>query len=161
MSSQRPRRIVSGGQTGADRAAWDAAIAAGLDYGGWVPQGRVAEDGPLAVRYQNLRETPSSDPAVRTEWNVRDADATLIFSHGGLTGGTALTRRCARRLRKPWLHIDLAALTSDEVEASIAQWLEAERPATLNVAGPRASNDPAIYGAVRTLLERVLRSGNN
>ena len=161
MSSHRPRRIVSGGQTGADRAAWDAAIAAGLEYGGWVPRGRLAEDGPLAARYQNLRETRATDPAARTEWNVRDADATLIFSHGPLTGGTALTRRCAKRLGKPWLHIDLAALASDDVEALFRRWLDAERPDTLNIAGPRASNDSAIYGAVRAVLDRVLGSGGD
>ncbi len=74
-------KIISGGQTGADRAALDVAIECGIDHGGWVPQGRWAEDGPLPRGY-HMRETEVTQLATRTEWNVRDADATLIFSHG-------------------------------------------------------------------------------
>ena len=85
-------QIVSGGQTGADRAALDIALELGFESGGWVPLGRQAEDGKIPDRYPNLRETDSPLPAVRTELNVRDSDATLIVSHGTLVGGTALTR---------------------------------------------------------------------
>src|SRR5262245_27188842 len=98
------RRIVSGGQTGAERAALDVAIALDIPHGGWIARGRWAEDGPLPPRYR-LKETPSSIVSVRTEWNVRDADATVIFSHGKLTGGSALTRRLAREYKKPVLHL--------------------------------------------------------
>jgi hypothetical protein len=147
-------KLVSGGQSGADRAALDVAIELGIAHGGWVPQGRWAEDGVLAAPYQ-MRETDSPQVAVRTEWNVRDADATLIFSHGEPSGGTALTARFAASYQKPVLCVDLA--TSDETVAarSIAVWLAEFRPAILNVAGPRGSNDPLIYDAVSRVLRRV------
>ena len=90
--------IVSGGQTGVDRAAWAAAIELGLPIGGWVPKGRLAEDGEIPARYAGLREAESAEPAVRTALNVRDSDATLIFSHGPLTGGSRLTFDTAARL---------------------------------------------------------------
>jgi hypothetical protein len=147
-------KLVSGGQSGADRAALDVAIELGIAHGGWVPQGRWAEDGVLAARYQ-LRETDSPQVALRTEWNVRDADATLIFFHGEPTGGTALTVRFAASYQKPALCVNLA--TSDETVAAhaITAWLNEIRPAILNVAGPRASNDPLIYDAVSRILRRV------
>src|SRR3989442_8006923 len=88
----RPVEIVSGGQTGVDRAALDTALALGLTCGGWCPRGRRAEDGPLPARYP-LRETPSASYPERTEWNVRDSDGTLVLHHGRLRGGTALTNR--------------------------------------------------------------------
>src|SRR5512135_124388 len=99
-------RIVSGGQTGVDRAALDAARQLGLECGGWCPRGRRAEDGKVASGYP-LRETPSEDYAQRTEWNVRDSDATLVLTHGRPAGGTALTIAVARRLGKPLLVLDL------------------------------------------------------
>ena len=79
------KKIISGAQTGADRAALDAALALGLPIGGWVPRGRRAEDGPVPDRYPNLRETDTDDYETRTRWNVQDADATLILSHGPLS----------------------------------------------------------------------------
>ena len=85
------RRIVSGGQTGADRAALDAALGAGVPIGGWVPKGRRAEDGTIPERYSNLRETDTDLYETRTRWNVRDSDATLILSHGALAGGSKKT----------------------------------------------------------------------
>ncbi|HVU87102.1 MAG TPA: putative molybdenum carrier protein [Pirellulales bacterium] len=150
-----PVKIVSGGQAGADRAALDVAIELAIEHGGWVPRGRWAEDGPLPPRYR-MQESESAQPAERTEGNVRDSDATLIFSHGPPTGGTALTARVAERLRKPALSIDLAV--SDEAAAArdITAWLQRVRPQVLNVAGPRASNDPLIYDAVSRVLRRVL-----
>ena len=100
-------RIVSGGQTGCDRAAFDAALELGIPLGGWVPRGRLDEDGVIPVRYPNLREAESADPAVRTECNVRDSDATLLISHGPLVGGSALTARLADQMGRPHLHLDL------------------------------------------------------
>ena len=103
--SRRPARdlrVVSGGQTGVDRAALDLARELHLPCGGWCPRGRRAEDGVVPARYR-LRETPSTAYTQRTEWNVRDADATLILHRGPLQGGSALTARIARRLRHPLL----------------------------------------------------------
>jgi hypothetical protein len=150
----RLRKIISGGQAGADRAALDAAIALGIPHGGWAPKGRWAEDGPLARRYR-VREVDSSDPAVRTEKNVLTADATLIISHGPLTGGSRLTRILAHRHQKPVLHIDLAEVTLPRAVVKVRKWLLRHRPGVLNVAGPRASRDAAIYDAVRDLLMQL------
>jgi hypothetical protein len=105
-----PNKIVSGGQTGADRAALDWALAHGVECGGWCPKGRRAEDGVIPIAYP-LTETPSSDYAQRTEWNVRDSDATVIFSLAPrLTGGSRLTRDLAARHGRPFLHLHPASL---------------------------------------------------
>jgi len=144
-------RIVSGGQTGADRAALDWAIGRGIAHGGWCPRGRRAEDGRIARRYA-LLETPSRDYEQRTRWNVRDSDGTLIVSRAAeLTGGSAYTARCAERLGQPWLHVHPGA---DEAQA-IRDFLARHRIRTLNVAGPRASSDPGIYEYVFGVLERL------
>jgi hypothetical protein len=150
------RAIVSGGQTGADRAALDVGIECGLETGGWVPKGRLGEDGPIPERYSGLREAASADPAVRTALNVRDSDATLIVSHGPLSGGSRLTLREAVRLRRPVLHVDLDSVTPEQAVDRVRAWLQEVSPAVLNVAGPRASGDPAIAGAVRALLRSAL-----
>lgn len=144
-------RVVSGGQTGVDRAALDAAMALGLDVGGWCPAGRRAEDGAIPQGYP-LRETESADYAVRTEWNVRDSDATLILYRGALTGGTALTAKLARRLGRPLLVRDL---DSEPEPGEVALWLRANRVRVLNCAGPRESGAPGVGRAARALLERV------
>jgi hypothetical protein len=149
-------RIVSGGQTGADRAALDAAIALGIACGGWVPLGRVAEDGQIPPQYHDLTEAPSAEPAVRTELNVRDSDATLVISRGEPAGGSALTLAAAARLRRPALHIDLAQIAMPAATRRLAGWLREVQPHTLNVAGPRASEDPVIYEMARTLLTAAL-----
>ena len=149
-------KIISGGQTGADRAALDVALEHGLAIGGWVPKGRLAEDGAIPARYAGLRETDSADPAIRTALNVRDSDATLIVSHGPLSGGSLLTLEEARRLGRPALHLDLSARSLDDAAADVRAWLQHVDPATLNVAGPRASEDVTIADAVRTLLSRAL-----
>jgi hypothetical protein len=150
-------RIVSGGQTGADRAALDAALELGLDVGGWVPLGRQAEDGIIPDRYPNLKEAESKRPAVRTELNVRDSDATVIFSHGTLTGGTALTKSIAHKLTKPLLQLDLDRTSEVNASAELYHWLICQRLETLNVAGPRESEDPAIYAGTKRVLIAALR----
>jgi hypothetical protein len=145
-------RIISGGQTGVDRAALDVAIELGIPCGGWCPAGRRAEDGPIHLRYP-LRETPEIDPAQRTAWNVLEADATLILAPLPLGGGTLLARRIAHRRGKPYL---VAAPVPSSTEA-VGEWLDGfARRAVLNVAGPRESEAPGIYSAARELLLRVL-----
>lgn len=150
--------IISGGQTGADRAALDVAIAHGLTHGGWCPRGRTAEDGPLDARYR-LRETPSRRYAERTEWNIRDSDATVVFStRREVSGGTALTLAIARRSGKPVLHIvrgDPLAEPRD-VASRLATFLREHSVRRLNIAGPRASQEPQIADFVTAVLTFVL-----
>ena len=144
-------RIVSGGQTGADRAALDFALAHEIPHGGWCPAGRWAEDGVLDAGYQ-LHETPGADPAEHTEWNVRDTEATAILSIGAaLSGGSRLTAEIAGRLSRPCLHL---AQERDEPGAAerLVQFLLAHRVRVLNVAGPRASSEPGIGPFVTQIL---------
>ncbi|MGH7337286.1 MAG: putative molybdenum carrier protein [Myxococcota bacterium] len=154
-------RIVSGGQTGADRAALDFALANGIRAGGWVPKGRVAEDGRIPERYPDLVETESADPAVRTARNVRDSDGTLILSHGPLDGGSRLTFEEAERAHKPVLHLDLDQMDVAAAAARLQSWLAELRPHTLNVAGPRASRDPRIAAATGAVLAMALRGADS
>jgi len=150
------RKIVSGGQTGADRAALDVAMECGLEIGGWIPKGRLAEDGPISLHYGGLVETESSDPAVRTSLNVRDSDATLIVSHGPLHGGSLLTLEEARKLGRSVLHIDLSLTPQVSATTQLSEWLRAVDASILNVAGPRGSEDASICGSVSELLRAVL-----
>jgi hypothetical protein len=151
----RPEKIVSGGQTGADRAALDAAIELGIETGGWIPKGRLAEDGRIPHRYKSLVECDSADHAIRTELNVRDSDATLIVSRGPLTGGSLLTFEIAGRYGRPVLHVDPGSKSTDEAVDAVAGWLAGFECRVLNVAGPRASGDPDIYRLARELLLRA------
>lgn len=148
-----PRHVVSGGQTGVDRGALDAALAAGLPVGGWCPRGRRAEDGEIPEGYP-LRETPSARWEQRTEWNVRDSQATLILHRGALSGGTLRTAETAARLGRPYLAVDLAR--SPEPGA-VVDWLQSQRVSVLNVAGPRESTAPGIGVQARDFLLAVLR----
>ena len=146
-------KIVSGGQTGVDRAALDAAMAAGLDTGGWCPRGRLALDGQIPDRYP-LRETPSSSYAQRTEWNVRDADATLILIRGELSGGTQLTAELAARYGRPLLIIDFSAGPG---LPEVRRWLEEHAVGILNVVGPREEGPPGIQGQAEEFLGCLFR----
>jgi hypothetical protein len=147
-------KIVSGGQTGADRAALDWARAHGVPHGGWCPKGRGAEDGPIGPEYR-LEETPSADPAQRTEWNVRDSDGTVIFSIAeGLSGGSRLTAELAERRRKPCLHLVRARATPEPASA-LRAFQQAHRIRVLNVAGPRALEAPEIGRFVEEVLTRA------
>lgn len=148
-------KIISGGQTGADRAALDYAIGKNIPYGGWLPKGRKTEDGTLDLKYQ-LQEMPTGNYAARTEQNVIDADGTVIVSHGFLTGGSALTREFAKKHVKPWIHIDLSELSPDTATQRLAAWIAGHEIKTLNVAGPKAGKDPAIYDATLQLLKKAL-----
>ncbi len=144
-------KVLSGGQTGVDRAALDAALEAGLPVGGWCPRGRRAEDGPIDPAYP-LSETPDPGYEQRTEWNVREADATLILNWGLLEGGTALTVDYLAAGERPYL---LIQLDEDPDPKQVRQWLREGGFETLNVAGPRASKEPRVYEAARELLVKV------
>ena len=152
------KRIVSGGQTGVDRAALDVAIKLGIAHGGWIPRGRLTENGALPQKY-HLKETSSPQYAVRTEKNVVDTDGTLIISHGPLTGGTGYTREMAIKHSRPWLHIDLDRTAAFHAATTINNWILQKKIEILNVAGPRASEDPAIYQDTLNILESVYYLG--
>lgn len=150
--SMRLRKIVSGGQTGVDRAALDVALAHDLPVGGWCPHGRRAEDGTIPDRYP-LKETPSEAYEQRTAWNVRDSDGTLIITDGVLEGGTALTMTEAKRQGRPVLHVR----TTDAVPVPmIRAWGEDHDVRVMNVAGPRSSEAGDIYDAAREILDALL-----
>ena len=147
-------RIVSGGQTGVDRAALDVARELGIPHGGWCPKGRRAEDGPLPAHYA-LTETPSDGYIERTTWNVRDSDATLILTIGTPNGGTLQTQQDAQRLKKPCLVVDLSKPT--DPLPMIRHWLSENKIKVLNVAGPRESKQVGIYKQTVTLLRQLCR----
>lgn len=145
--------LISGGQTGADRAALDVALRHGIPHGGWCPAGRRAEDGPLDARYQ-LKPTPQANYLQRTEWNVRDSDATVVFTMSRrLTAGSRRTVEFAKQLLKPWVHLSAAEPDADE---RFRRFLEERNVVRLNVAGSRESTSPGIYAWVAQVLERAL-----
>ena len=153
-------KLVSGGQTGVDRAALDAAMELGVLCGGWCPKGRVAEDGKIPDRFP-LRETPSPDYEERTEWNVRDSDGTLVVTDLPVTGGTAYTIEAARRLGKPRLVIELKEgegnpESEEELVGAIRAWIQSESIEVLNIAGPRQSKTPWIAARAARLLRLLL-----
>jgi len=147
-------RIVSGGQAGADQAGLDWAISHGVSNGGWCPRGRRSEDGPIDPVYQ-LVETPSRNYLERTEWNVRDSDATAIFTMDqDLDGGSRRTSDFAARLGKPWIH-----LRPGVHPRFLARFLSARAVKTLNIAGKRESAQPGIQQFVMTFLSEALARG--
>ncbi|MEE4242391.1 MAG: putative molybdenum carrier protein [Desulfopila sp.] len=148
-------RVISGGQTGVDQAALDAAIACRKRYGGWLPAGRKTESGPLSEKYIMDEMMTDSYPA-RTRKNVITADATLIISRGRLSGGSALTSRIAVEEGRPCLHVDLKKLDHTEALLSIKRWLRECAPHVLNIAGPRASSDEGIYDEAYALVYAFL-----
>ena len=157
-----PHRIYSGGQTGVDRAALDVALELGIPIGGHLPRGRVDENGDvLPDNYTGMQETDTDDVSVRTELNVQESDATLIFSHGELFGGSAYTERMARKYGKPCLHIDFEEQDLDRAVLLVRAWLLDTRPGVLNIAGPRASDDPAAYSKTKCVLAGALRSSTH
>jgi hypothetical protein len=148
------KKIVSGGQTGADQAALDAAIRWDIPHGGWVPKGRKTEHGPLPDKY-TLKEMPTDSYPDRTEQNAIDSDGTLIISHGELTGGSEYTQEMAMKHERPCLHIDRATVDSFHAAKKIYSWIKDYTIETLNVAGSKASKDPYIYQAVMKTLVTV------
>ena len=148
--------IHSGGQTGADRAALDAGLDAGCACAGWCPQGRMAEDGAISERYP-LQVLPGSDYRDRTLANVRDTDGTVIFYNRAPSGGTALTLRFCVEKEKPYLLIDTAALTTAGATDQLREFVASHDISNLNIAGPRHSNEPAMYPYVYETIKRLLR----
>ena len=150
-------KIISGGQTGADQAALDMAIELGFEHGGWIPKGRKTENGLLPDKYK-LQEMPTTSYPKRTEKNILDSNGTLILSHGKLTGGSALTRKLAKKHGRPWLHLDLDKLSVSDASKKTASWIDRNGIQVLNVAGSRASKDLGIYKATMEILRTVLDS---
>ncbi|KAB2876393.1 MAG: hypothetical protein F9K36_02735 [Burkholderiaceae bacterium] len=151
-----PSRIVSGGQTGADRAALDWAIRYRIVHGGWCPKGRASVDGPIPARYQ-LQETESAGYRQRTRLNVRDSDATLVLNAGDLDGGTLQTVRFAHALGKPLLLIQLDEANAEISARAVTAWLIEGRFKGVNIAGPREEKRPGIYALVAAVLEHVIQ----
>ena len=146
--------IISGGQTGADQAALDAAISLRIPHGGWICAGRKTEAGPLPDKYL-LKEIESPRYRDRTEKNILAADGTLIFCFGPPTGGSALTEALAIRHDRPCLRLDLDVITETQAATALLSWLHEHKIRILNVAGPRASNEPRIHGAVYSILTNL------
>jgi len=149
--------IVSGGQTGADRAALDWAIQSGVPHGGWCPKGRKAEDGPIPERYK-LRETAKDDYVERTELNVRDSDVTVVFTvNAEATGGSRKTIEYLRKYNKPCLHLSQARHGQD-ASGLLRAFLRQYQPKVMNVAGSRASKEPGVAGFVFQTLQNALNT---
>lgn len=149
-----PIKVVSGGQTGVDRAALDWAIAQGLPHGGWCPKGRIADDGALDIRYM-LQETESAGYRQRTRQNVVDSDGTLILNTGELDGGSLETLRFAERFKKPYLVAQMDQdIEHDDVRRAL-EWIRAHGIVVLNVAGPRESKRPGIYRLAMSFLDQM------
>lgn len=150
-----PQLVISGGQTGVDRAALDWAISHGIAHGGWCPKGRLAADGPLPPHYR-LRETESAGYRQRTKLNVQQSDATLIFNIGELDGGTLNTVRFITDMKKPHLGFQLVQSGIEDVAQLVVEWLKQGRFTTLNIAGPREEKRPGIYNLGMSVLNACL-----
>jgi hypothetical protein len=153
-------KIISGGQTGVDRGALDAAIDAGFPCGGWCPRGRKAEDGAIPARYA-LTEMPSTAYRERTKRNVVDSDGTLILFFGELTGGTRETLLIAEELDKPVLTLDCSAKRVEDAAVEAAAFVKAQSIGTLNVAGPRESTRPGAAAHARKVVAAILSLARN
>lgn len=153
-------KIISGGQTGVDRAALDVGLELGVEIGGWCPKGRLAEDGPIDAKYP-LIETPSSNYPQRTVWNVRDSDGTLFLINGEIGRGTRLAMRFCQEYEKPTRILPLGKTCEISIEA-VTSWIEFFKIKTLNVAGPRESKSPGnIYRLAREVLKKILNNASN
>ena len=157
MTKAQLSKVISGGQTGVDRAALEVALFLEIPHGGWCPKGRRAEDGPIPETF-NLTETPSFNYAIRTEKNVVQSDGTLILFRKIITRGTGLTVKFAKRHQRPYLCIDMATISDTDQDATeaasqqILNWLIEENINVLNVAGPRESTTPNINSQSHSLL---------
>ena len=159
-------KIISGGQTGADRGALEAALKAGFAYGGLVPKGRLAEDGCVPEKFTAMEEADTDDYRFRTRWNAEHSDATLILAFSGqLEGGTQRTRQYCMNARKPVLVDNPSAPTKDGDRLVVFKWLakvckkNGGRPLVLNVAGPRESKEPGLEAAVERYVAKLIVEG--
>jgi hypothetical protein len=152
------KKIISGGQTGVDQGAIDAAIKYSLPHGGWVPKGRLTENGPLPDEYK-LKEMPTKNYPDRTEKNVLASDGTVIITHGKLTGGSALTKKLAKKHKRPYLHINLNEIPAFLAASKINAWINENNIEILNVAGSRASKDTQIYEDATYIIQGVILLG--
>jgi hypothetical protein len=151
------QKIISGGQTGADQAALDAAMELGFPYGGWIPMGRKTEAGPLSAKYHQMLEMPTASYLARIEQNVIDSDGTLLLSHGQLTGAPVLTPKFAMKHKKPLKHIDLEEFCGLAAAHLVIAWIDQEGIEVLNVAGSRASKDHGIYKDTKEVITGVIK----
>ena len=145
-------KIISGGQTGVDRAALDVALSRNMDCGGWCPEGRHADDGPISEKYP-LTETAHTDHTVRTENNVKFSDGTLLFYRDNFEGGTAYAKEMAAHLNKPVLVIDV---TDPPNAQAFKTWIEANNIHVIHIGGQRECSSPGIYARARLLIENYL-----
>jgi len=151
-------RIVSGGQSGVDRAALDAALAAAFPCGGWCPPDRGAEDGPIPDRYpMSLMSVGGSRQRILK--NVQAGDGTAILFHRELSGGTKLTRDLCIREKKPFIVLDAAQISTERARWAILRFIEEHEIETLNVAGPRASGWPEGYDFALTVIGEAIKAG--
>lgn len=156
MIKHKVSKVISGGQTGADIAGIDAAQSLGIDYGGSIPKGRKTENGTLDERYDKIIELNTTSYSIRTEKNVVDADATLIFTYSNVGSGSRLTIRLAKKNKKPYLYINLEKKTDAEAIEEVSVWLARKKPIVLNIAGSRESTAVGIYKRVYGILKKVL-----
>ena len=155
-------KIISGGQTGVDRGAIEAALELGFPYGGLISKGRLAEDGIVPLKFDKKEVAPRKDYLFRTEWNVAHSDATLILNFGReLSGGTKRTADFCEKHGKPYWVEDLNRINETDRGLEFWYWLEAEfwmKPVVLNVAGPRESKSPGIQVAAKAFIAKALRA---
>ena len=144
-------KIVSGGETGADRGALDAALARRFPCGGYCPSGRRAEDGPIPARYP-LEELPTRRYQNRARRNVETSDGTLIVSSEPLTGGTRLTADHAEKMKRPWMAVSPEFHLSDENQQRLLAWMKRRDIEVRNVAGPRASTAPEFHAVTERIV---------
>ena len=157
MSDFLTLKIISGGQTGVDRAALDAALESGVSAGGWCPEGRKAEDGPIAEKYP-LQELPDGSYKERTLKNVQDSDATIIIYFESISGGTEETLLYCLNEKKPYLLIDGSGITEDSASKRIKHFIDENQISLLNVAGPRASKEQRAYEYTKQVITLMLKN---
>ena len=147
-------KIISGGQTGASRAALDAAMKLGIAHGGWVLNGKMTEDGPLPEKY-NLKEMPDQNHSEKTKKNIKEACGTLILSHGKYSEQFGFVKKMSQRLGKPVLDVDLHTTVAFNAATLINDWIVDNDIRVLNVTGPRDEQDPKIYQATLDIIQAV------
>ena len=150
------KKIISGGQTGADIAAVDAAISCSFPYGGFIPKGRVCEKGKIPSHYIHFTEAVNDNYNLRTSKNVRASDITIIFTHGPLTGGSKFTKDCCDVSKKKYLHVNLNVVDKEDAVESVTRFIQYYQAEVVNVAGSRASKSPLLYAQVKHIMQSVI-----